>query len=1045
MLYINTINQTSKGITFYTTARKAESLSTTTSSLLLSSTRKMQRPRGNWNISHFSGDVSPEPNTYVTEAPCCEEHLALPQFDARAFNLGKVDYTARKEEAIPLMTRLETGMRNLGRFLGMLVKPAFKLDLQLFAYPGVNYQNITNNRIDVCKCEIGDAQYNNVTINLGGIIHVSTSDFIENYVDYTWLGGIESCGVLRSWIQENGKHYAFSIEDGIINNEPSCQDCGCEDACDHRYYDGMSIEEFLEFCWTMYLIINDATTHIQSEEITVSDKCRIYFNRENVVIVHDDYEDIKVNSWDEWFTLIPRVITKTKAERSLDLQLFATTSPNGIVLKGDISSIQLAEFPTQSLQMETTTHDPNSIFATQPPTCFVEQIYYYIATGQITSDMTRNEVHAISANALAMFEECHAHWASVASLLMNGNYNWPMFGYRTFPSDSKWEKFIDESYKKGRLHYVINLMTARPPRSCYHFDKEVLYAYFDMVDTTLPVLPSADVYPRDERDAYRLASAWMHLDNSLPALHRVAAIFFTRYDEEIDTDAIEWMQRRGLLEHFYSIVKERGIESTYYWNNATFYMQAMCVDQDWLGAKRNAKFWCDLEHYCLSNSDKELHENIRYYKYTCFMLGRFSQKVGNTYIEANISKHDALELTERYSELFEYERGNYEGEMKVCLHHGLITEEELLQIKNLGFFSSLVGKSNWMDIVDALRVINERRWPEDVKGILREDIPVLLGDCNSPYKVAKAITVKGLRMAIELKNTSDSLGIDYMYRIRLGLIFENQWNLVRNKLAHRQANYHNAGHSFAAAIPMHAMWEKDLRQWYISHMDSDSDLKAQIGNAWLMEGFPRKGNTTIMKQWLDMNSAIEEYNNCQEEWPNMAWGHFPCVLPMTKTEKPGARVLNSNDPLCVILGDLSHCCQKRGGVGEACMLEGLRNPKSTFLVFEEMQKDYAKFVGQAWIWEGHDGNLVLDNIELADDKEPSHVTRQLIDWCALSPYKNIQLGTGYLNEDLRKICKPVDRNIDPWPVLHGYYGYSDANTNRVWLKKNGIVTINLWQ
>jgi hypothetical protein len=71
------------------------------------------------------------------------------------------------------------------------------------------------------------------------------------------------------------------------------------------------------------------------------------------------------------------------------------------------------------------------------------------------------------------------------------------------------------------------------------------------------------------------------------------------------------------------------------------------------------------------------------------------------------------------------------------------------------------------------------------------------------------------------------------------------------------------------------------------------------------------------------------------------------------------KILDKNDPLGSVLGDLTSCCQIVGGVGEKCVVDGYNNPMSGFLAVFRGKS----LIAQSWIRVGTSKTLYLDNIE----------------------------------------------------------------------------------
>lgn len=84
------------------------------------------------------------------------------------------------------------------------------------------------------------------------------------------------------------------------------------------------------------------------------------------------------------------------------------------------------------------------------------------------------------------------------------------------------------------------------------------------------------------------------------------------------------------------------------------------------------------------------------------------------------------------------------------------------------------------------------------------------------------------------------------------------------------------------------------------------------------------------------------------------------------------RVLEKDDPLGFVLGDITNCCQHIGGAGASCVDDGYTNKNAGFLVFEETVKDKdgneldeKRVLGQAYVWyDPETATVCYDNIEI---------------------------------------------------------------------------------
>ena len=145
------------------------------------------------------------------------------------------------------------------------------------------------------------------------------------------------------------------------------------------------------------------------------------------------------------------------------------------------------------------------------------------------------------------------------------------------------------------------------------------------------------------------------------------------------------------------------------------------------------------------------------------------------------------------------------------------------------------------------------------------------------------------------------------------------------------------------------------------------------------------------------------------------------------------RILEKDDPLGFVLGDITNCCQVWGGAAKSCVVDGYENPNSAFLVFEENIKDESgsftgktRILGQAYVWyDPITQTVCYDNIEVPrnilkeltkTNPKHNHTLSELLDIIEASaisiaetmnqngiPVKEVTTGTGF--NDLNKYLK----------------------------------------
>lgn len=173
------------------------------------------------------------------------------------------------------------------------------------------------------------------------------------------------------------------------------------------------------------------------------------------------------------------------------------------------------------------------------------------------------------------------------------------------------------------------------------------------------------------------------------------------------------------------------------------------------------------------------------------------------------------------------------------------------------------------------------------------------------------------------------------------------------------------------------------------------------------------------------------------------------------------RVLEKDDPLGFVLGDITNCCQHIDGVGGSCVDDGYINPNAGFLVFEESILDEkgkatgeTRILGQAYIWyDPVTKTVCYDNIEIPTkvlgelrkgDKHDERISSSaLLDAVVGSAdaimssmndkgieVKQVTTGQGYndLRTELeRRFGSAKTKNL---AKHRGYSGYTDADAGQ---------------
>lgn len=307
-----------------------------------------------------------------------------------------------------------------------------------------------------------------------------------------------------------------------------------------------------------------------------------------------------------------------------------------------------------------------------------------------------------------------------------------------------------------------------------------------------------------------------------------------------------------------------------------------------------------------------------------------------------------------------------------------------------------------------------------------------LVSCVSEMNVeisVRRFNVKSMKYALSLERELPSI----YHRIIFSLMFHTRIYDVIGKLK----KYNRDLSSFISGMPCkYPLLDSELENWIVAHAgNTKNEVIHEVVNFWEEKDFPKTASLYIQKNYFSIQRKEKEWLRCAKKYPTAFQSPFCCNLSKASVSVQNERayILEPNDKKQVILGQLSVCCQRLNGSAEASMMEGLINPDSGFLVFEREEK----LLAQSWIWLTEDKTtLVLDNIELADERTPYDILDLIKLWIKKSSYQNIQMGIGYNNVH---IGIPVTEPLK-WYSQHWRYKYTDANI-RVWLKKDSMLTI----
>lgn len=159
------------------------------------------------------------------------------------------------------------------------------------------------------------------------------------------------------------------------------------------------------------------------------------------------------------------------------------------------------------------------------------------------------------------------------------------------------------------------------------------------------------------------------------------------------------------------------------------------------------------------------------------------------------------------------------------------------------------------------------------------------------------------------------------------------------------------------------------------------------------------------------------------------------------------KLLEKDNPLGAVVGNITNCCQVIGGAGESCVKYGMCEPNSKFMVFNHKNN----IIGQAWVWYDESTKTVcLDNIEIPRSYlsiiKKFKLKKGFVD-CLKRVASNfisemekhglevnkVTVGEGY--NDIKKVLSNSFNKDKSPATLSKYYGYTDADKQFIIGKK----------
>ena len=240
-------------------------------------------------------------------------------------------------------------------------------------------------------------------------------------------------------------------------------------------------------------------------------------------------------------------------------------------------------------------------------------------------------------------------------------------------------------------------------------------------------------------------------------------------------------------------------------------------------------------------------------------------------------------------------------------------------------------------------------------------------------------------------------------------------------------------------------------QFVLDHCHATEYEDVDDGNEKLAEIVGRYGYDE--SSFAEMQDVYNKAKNMQD--------NAVLAVDSPKTSKGiSYRVLDKDDPLGFVLGDITNCCQCWDDAAETCVEDGYLNPNAGFIVFEEdikgdgesdnIEPDRKRILAQAYTWYDYMTKTVcLDNIEIPDtvaekllknDKSGKGFTSkkfmEAVEDCAVGliarmareghKVEQVTTGAGY-NDLYGELEGRYIKESEPKACNRNYDGYSDAD------------------
>lgn len=202
-------------------------------------------------------------------------------------------------------------------------------------------------------------------------------------------------------------------------------------------------------------------------------------------------------------------------------------------------------------------------------------------------------------------------------------------------------------------------------------------------------------------------------------------------------------------------------------------------------------------------------------------------------------------------------------------------------------------------------------------------------------------------------------------------------------------------------------------------------------------GTEQEGDWELSKRARKSSLTDKQFEIAQKILCKMREREYQTVPPVRNktTGKYRGRIVRSDDPLHIVVGKITTCCQHIGGYGETSMLHSAIEKNGSLFVVEELDEfgNVVDIVAQSWTWRNND-TICFDNVEMPDTLKPK---------LSEQDYEEItQVYEESAKSMIKTDAKMMKKMLDEGKITQEQYDELVVKEVRVGLGCNDLITLD---